>query len=219
MKIALLCFCILGIAFAVPVHRSARSASDSSSTENDQKSTPLSSESDESEEAQTKATTTEDSDSDDDDDDDDDNDLPIEMPTDAPITVPFTPAFRGDNTGRGDSVAYELRAAPKEIYNPLAQIMHDTTDEDTSTPDMESQQQLDDSVGLPQAGSSSHRDGTVSTESNSQEENKSQPDVSVEDDSHPDSHASNESTQAPATPATSDSNESHNSAESQEATP
>ncbi|NXI41295.1 OSTP protein, partial [Galbula dea] len=51
-----------------------------------------------------------------DDDDDDDNDsndtdesdeVTTGFPTDIPFTVPFT---RGDNAGRGDSVAYRLRA-------------------------------------------------------------------------------------------------------------
>ncbi|NXJ81747.1 OSTP protein, partial [Trogon melanurus] len=54
-----------------------------------------------------------------DDDDDDDNDsndtdesdeVVTSFPTDIPITVPFPPFTRGDNAGRGDSVAYRMRA-------------------------------------------------------------------------------------------------------------
>ncbi|NXM51704.1 OSTP protein, partial [Gymnorhina tibicen] len=58
----------------------------------------------------------------DDDDDDDDNDsndtdeseeVVTSFPTDIPTTEPFPPTFpftRGDNAGRGDSVAYRMRA-------------------------------------------------------------------------------------------------------------
>ncbi|KFP87987.1 Osteopontin, partial [Apaloderma vittatum] len=53
---------------------------------------------------------------DDDDDDNDSNDtdesdeVVTSFPTDIPITVPFPPFTRGDNAGRGDSVAYRVRA-------------------------------------------------------------------------------------------------------------
>ncbi|NWI33387.1 OSTP protein, partial [Sula dactylatra] len=55
-------------------------------------------------------------DEDDDDNDSDDTDESDEVvtsfPTDIPITVPFPPVpfTRGDNAGRGDSVAYRVRA-------------------------------------------------------------------------------------------------------------
>lgn len=56
-----------------------------------------------------------------DDDDDNDNDsndtdesdeVVTSFPTDIPVTVPFPPFpfTRGDNSGRGDSVAYRVRA-------------------------------------------------------------------------------------------------------------
>ncbi|NXV91373.1 OSTP protein, partial [Calonectris borealis] len=53
---------------------------------------------------------------DDDDDDNDSNDtdesdeVVTSFPTDIPVTVPFPPFTRGDNAGRGDSVAYRARA-------------------------------------------------------------------------------------------------------------
>ncbi|NWI87575.1 OSTP protein, partial [Pitta sordida] len=53
---------------------------------------------------------------DDDDDDNDSNDtdesdeVVTGFPTDIPVTVPFFPFTRGDNTGRGDSVAYRMKA-------------------------------------------------------------------------------------------------------------
>ncbi|KFV42837.1 Osteopontin, partial [Tyto alba] len=53
---------------------------------------------------------------DDDDDDNDSNDtdesdeVVTSFPTDIPVTVPFPPFTRGDNAGRGDSVAYRVRA-------------------------------------------------------------------------------------------------------------
>ncbi|NXL67365.1 OSTP protein, partial [Chordeiles acutipennis] len=53
---------------------------------------------------------------DDDDDDNDSNDTDeseeaiSSFPTEIPITVPVPPFTRGDNSGRGDSVAYRVRA-------------------------------------------------------------------------------------------------------------
>lgn len=55
---------------------------------------------------------------DDDNDDNDSNDtdesdeIVTSFPTDIPVTVPFPPFpfTRGDNSGRGDSVAYRVRA-------------------------------------------------------------------------------------------------------------
>ncbi|NWH82419.1 OSTP protein, partial [Piaya cayana] len=60
----------------------------------------------------------EDADDDDDNDDNDSNDTDESnevitgFPTDIPVTVPFHPFTRGDNAGRGDSVAYRVRAKP-----------------------------------------------------------------------------------------------------------
>lgn len=51
-----------------------------------------------------------------DDDDNDSNDMDESdevitgFPTDIPVTAPFPPFTRGDNNGRGDSVAYAVRA-------------------------------------------------------------------------------------------------------------
>ncbi|NWX01034.1 OSTP protein, partial [Caloenas nicobarica] len=56
----------------------------------------------------------EDVDGDDDDNDSNDTDESDEVitgfPTDIPVTVSFPPFTRGDNAGRGDSVAYAVRA-------------------------------------------------------------------------------------------------------------
>ncbi|NXW48070.1 OSTP protein, partial [Nyctiprogne leucopyga] len=58
----------------------------------------------------------EDVDDDKDDDDNDSNDTDeseeaiTSFPTEIPITVPIPPFTRGDNAGRGDSVAYRVRA-------------------------------------------------------------------------------------------------------------
>ncbi|NXY47005.1 OSTP protein, partial [Ceuthmochares aereus] len=55
---------------------------------------------------------------DDDDDDNDSNDtdesdeVVTGFPTDIPVTAPVPPFTRGDNAGRGDSVAYRVRAKP-----------------------------------------------------------------------------------------------------------
>lgn len=49
-------------------------------------------------------------DSDDDDNDSNDTDESDEVVTDFPTEAPVTPFNRGDNAGRGDSVAYGFRA-------------------------------------------------------------------------------------------------------------
>ncbi|NXK48644.1 OSTP protein, partial [Chauna torquata] len=62
----------------------------------------------------------------DDDDDDDDNDsndtdesdeVVTDFPTDIPVTAPFPPFpfTRGDNAGRGDSVAYRMKAKASAV--------------------------------------------------------------------------------------------------------
>uniref|UniRef100_A0A674IRX4 Uncharacterized protein n=1 Tax=Terrapene triunguis TaxID=2587831 RepID=A0A674IRX4_9SAUR len=60
-------------------------------------------------------------DNDSNDTDESDEDIVTDFPTDAPVTTPLTPALptRGDNSGRGDSVAYRMRAKAK-----LADVYH-----------------------------------------------------------------------------------------------
>ncbi|XP_050802761.1 osteopontin [Gopherus flavomarginatus] len=92
-------------------------------------------------------------DNDSNDTDESDEDIVTNFPTDAPITTPLTPALptRGDNSGRGDSVAYRMRAKAKlagvyhkkssEFYKAAGKfIIHKVTEEDDSKPDTESQQ-------------------------------------------------------------------------------
>ncbi|XP_009957280.1 PREDICTED: osteopontin [Leptosomus discolor] len=93
---------------------------------------------------------------DDDDDDNDSNDtdeseeVVTSFPTDIPVTVPFPPFTRGDNIGRGDSVAYRVRAKATMVSSKLRKaakklIAHDATEEDEGALDADSQQ-----VGLAQ---------------------------------------------------------------------
>nr|XP_025958590.1 osteopontin [Dromaius novaehollandiae] len=86
----------------------------------------------------------EDPDDDVDDDDSDDTDESDEVvtnfPTDAPVTAPFPPYpfTRGDNSGRGDSVAYRIKAKATVVKSSKLQkaarklIVHDATEEDES---------------------------------------------------------------------------------------
>ncbi|KAM6261620.1 osteopontin [Porphyrio hochstetteri] len=90
----------------------------------------------------------------DDDDDNDSNDtdesdeVVTGFSTDIPVTVPFPPFpfTRGDNAGRGDSVAYGLRAKATVVKSSKLHkaakklIVYDTTQEDESTLDADSQQ-------------------------------------------------------------------------------
>ncbi|KAM9580956.1 osteopontin isoform 2-T2 [Guaruba guarouba] len=92
-----------------------------------------------------------------DDDDDDDNDsndtdesdeVVTSFPTDIPVTVPFPPFpfTRGDNAGRGDSVAYRMRAKATVVKSSKLRkaakklIAYDATEEDESALDADSKQ-------------------------------------------------------------------------------
>ncbi|KAM8808200.1 osteopontin [Eudromia elegans] len=88
----------------------------------------------------------EDPDDDIDDDDDDSNDtdesdeVVTTFPTDSPVTAPFPPYpfTRGDNAGRGDSVAYRIKAKaavmkPSKLHKAASKLMaHDISAEDVS---------------------------------------------------------------------------------------
>lgn len=103
---------------------------------------------------------------DDDDDDNDSNDtdesdeVVTSFPTDIPVTVPFPPFpfTRGDNAGRGDSVAYRVRAKATVVKSSKPHkaatklIAYDATEEDESALDADSQQ-----VGLSQEHPAAHR--------------------------------------------------------------
>lgn len=105
----------------------------------------------------------------DDDNDDDDNDsndtdesdeVVTDFPTDAPVTVPFPPFpfTRGDNAGRGDSVAYRMKAKASMVKSSKLRkaarklIADDATEEDESALPGDSQQ-----VGLWQQELAAHR--------------------------------------------------------------
>lgn len=91
---------------------------------------------------------------DDDNDDNDSNDtdesdeVVTTFPTDIPVTVPFPPFpfTRGDNSGRGDSVAYRVRAKATVVESGKLHkaakklIVYDASEEDESALDAHSQQ-------------------------------------------------------------------------------
>ncbi|XP_053796718.1 osteopontin [Vidua chalybeata] len=93
-----------------------------------------------------------------DDDDDDDNDsndtdeseeVVTSFPTDIPVTEPFPtfPFTRGDNAGRGDSVAYRMRAKAAllksiKLHKAAKKLIYDATEEDESDVDADSQRSV-----------------------------------------------------------------------------
>ncbi|KAM9263570.1 osteopontin [Cariama cristata] len=103
---------------------------------------------------------------DDDDDDNDSNDtdesdeVVTSFPTDIPVTVPLPPFpfTRGDNAGRGDSVAYRVRAKATIVKSSKLSkaakklILYDASEEDESALDADSQQ-----AGLSQEDSAARR--------------------------------------------------------------
>ncbi|XP_025897096.1 osteopontin [Nothoprocta perdicaria] len=93
-------------------------------------------------------------DPDDDVDDNDSNDtdesdeVVTNFPTDAPVTEPFPPYTRGDNAGRGDSVAYRIKAkaavmTPSKLHKAARKqlMVHDVTEEDLSALAADSRQE------------------------------------------------------------------------------
>ncbi|TFK02647.1 lysosomal alpha-mannosidase [Platysternon megacephalum] len=205
MKIAVLCLCLISLAFALPVSKLKRPAISESSEENHdsrshhsqrhhhqhvhtqsrvrpaqtqellvppQQDCFSSDESVEDTEQQSlpepESVSNEDDgdhdDNDSNDTDESDEDIVTNFPTDAPVTTPLTPALptRGDNSGRGDSVAYRTREKAKladvyhkekssKLYKAAGKfILHEVTEEDDSKPDTESQQ-VDSSKAQPAA--------------------------------------------------------------------
>ncbi|XP_059682895.1 osteopontin isoform X2 [Gavia stellata] len=154
MKVAVLCLCLISITAAWPVSKSKQHAISASSEE---KYTLYSSEENVDVPVQphfpdVSSKSHEDVDDDDDDNDSNDTDESDEVatsfPTDIPVTVPFPPFpfTRGDNAGRGDSVAYRVRAKVSVVKsNKLHKaakelIEYDATEEDESALDADSQQ-------------------------------------------------------------------------------
>ncbi|KAJ7400768.1 Osteopontin [Pitangus sulphuratus] len=143
----------------------------------------------------------EDVDDKDDDDDNDSNDtdesdeVVTGFPTDIPVTVPFPPFpfTRGDNAGRGDSVAYRMKAKAAlvkyiKLRKAAKKLMYDATEEDESDLDADSQR-----VGSSREDSASRRSlekHAISVEwsdkshgQDSSEQDSNQPDRSMENDS------------------------------------
>uniref|UniRef100_A0A8B9QQG8 Osteopontin n=1 Tax=Apteryx owenii TaxID=8824 RepID=A0A8B9QQG8_APTOW len=140
MKVAVLCLCLISITVAWPVSKSKRHAISASSEEkydsrghrshrqhhhhvNSQSHESLLHPRDDLASPQQVprfpgllSKSREDPDDDVDDDDSNDTDesdeVVTDFPTDAPVTAPFPPYpfTRGDNSGRGDSVAYRIKA-------------------------------------------------------------------------------------------------------------
>uniref|UniRef100_A0A8B9ECG7 Secreted phosphoprotein 1 n=1 Tax=Anser cygnoides TaxID=8845 RepID=A0A8B9ECG7_ANSCY len=123
---------------------------------------------------------------DDDNDDDDDNDsndtdesdeVVTDFPTDIPVTAPSPPFpfTRGDNAGRGDSVAYRMKAKASMVKSSKLRkaarklIADDATEEDESALHGDSQQ-----VGLWQKELSHERDSSELTHHQSMENDSRQ---------------------------------------------
>ncbi|XP_074084228.1 osteopontin [Macrotis lagotis] len=111
------------------------------------------------------------------DDSDESDEMVTDFPTDTPATSSFVPdgPTRGDNGGRGDSVAYGLRSKLEAPYRSSEQV-HDITEEDLT-----SQLESYESVKAPKVFPLSHNLAKVlSWDSNGQESNEA---------SHPDEYS------------------------------
>ncbi|XP_036238250.1 osteopontin [Molothrus ater] len=145
-----------------------------------------------------------------DDDDDDDNDsndtdeseeVVTIFPTDIPVTEPF-PTFsftRGDNAGRGDSVAYRMRAKAAllksiKLHKATKKLIYDATEEDESDMDADSQRSVSREDSASRRSLRKHARGVVWSDQShgrdSSEQDSDPHDRSLENDSRPksDSH-------------------------------
>ncbi|XP_032188729.1 osteopontin [Mustela erminea] len=149
MKIAVICFCLLGIAYAIPIKQADSGSSEEKqnivlSQENDDfQQKNLSSKSDESHEDvddddRDDVDSQDSVDSEDVDDDSKQSDESDEVVTDFPTGIPatqfFTPSVptRDSNDGRGDSVAHGLRSRSKKSHTYEVQYP-DSTEEDLTS--------------------------------------------------------------------------------------
>uniref|UniRef100_A0A8C5JNY4 Uncharacterized protein n=1 Tax=Junco hyemalis TaxID=40217 RepID=A0A8C5JNY4_JUNHY len=149
----------------------------------------------------------EDVDDDDDDDDNDSNDTDESeevvtiFPTDIPVTEPFPtfPFTRGDNAGRGDSVAYRMRAKAAllksiKLRKATKKLIYDATEEDESDMDAESQHSVSREDPASRRSLRKHASSVVWSDRNhgqdSSEQDSHPRDRSLENDSRPksDSH-------------------------------
>ncbi|XP_076193167.1 osteopontin isoform X2 [Aptenodytes patagonicus] len=174
MKVAVLCLCLISITAAWPVSKSKKHATSASSEEkydprghhshryhhhhhvNSQSweslqhpQNDLASPQQHFPDVSSKSHEDVDDDDDNDSNDTDESDEVVtSFPTDIPVTVPFSPFpfTRGDNAGRGDSVAYRVRAKatvvkPSKLRKAAKKlIVYDATEEDESALDVDSQQ-------------------------------------------------------------------------------
>ncbi|XP_037386190.1 osteopontin [Talpa occidentalis] len=152
MRIAVICFCLLGIISALPVKQS-----DSGSSEKEQSLPSVSNESndvddvddvDDGDHAESRDSTDSDDDDQSHDSDesqhsDESDEMVTDSPTDLPATIDYTPVVltRGIYDGRGDSVAYGLKSKSIKFYSAEDQYP-DATKEDLAS-QMESREMGD----------------------------------------------------------------------------
>ncbi|XP_004681475.1 PREDICTED: osteopontin [Condylura cristata] len=140
MRIAVICFCLLGIVSALPVKQG-----DSGSSEKEQSLPSVSDESNDVDDVDdgdnTESRDSTDSDDDDHSDDSDEShhsdesdEMATDSPTDLPATVDYTPVVftRDTYDGRGDSVAYGLKSKSIKFYSAEDQYP-DATKEDLAS--------------------------------------------------------------------------------------
>ncbi|XP_068044170.1 osteopontin [Anomalospiza imberbis] len=144
---------------------------------------------------------------DDDDDDNDSNDtdeseeVVTSFPTDISVTEPFPtfPFTRGDNAGRGDSVAYRMRAKAAllksiKLHKAAKKLIYDATEEDESDMDADSQRSVSRENSASRRSLRKHASSVVWSDQShgrdSSEQDSDPSDRSLETDSRPksDSH-------------------------------
>ncbi|KAL9851733.1 osteopontin isoform 1-T1 [Geothlypis trichas] len=168
-----------------------------------------------------------------DDDDDDDNDsndtdeseeVVTIFPTDIPVTEPFPtfPFTQGDNAGRGDSVAYRMRAKAAllksvKLHKATKKLIYDATEEDESDMDADSQRSVSREDSASRRSLRKHVSRVIWSDQShgrdSSEQDSDPHDRSLENDSRPksDSHESESVSRKSGTRG-----DSHSSVESRE---